>query len=348
MTSDSKQNRELLAPAGGGRFVLLDFSRGLAALSILIFHHYQFKQFSSLYSSVDFFFVLSGFVLLPSIERVTSYREAASFIKIRAVRLLPMSIATLIFALSIQKIVEIKHAIYGEQSPEGIPTDPQTLLFAFLLLQVFSQTAQWLNGPLWSLSVEWLSNIIFALLSGAQKMKYVLSIIIAVVLQVHSSFGGEPWELQLGRGLFAFTIGALTRKYLYRNWENSHLKSVLSVLIFLSFHLLLVLWSSNLIIVAPFVFAFLILNAAASVITSSKVLLLSEFLGRYSYGFYAWHFPLLMLVPTIIRRPLSLFPHIQGWTIHIVFLATIAASLFMTSLIIRFIEPKTRRLFLPR
>jgi peptidoglycan/LPS O-acetylase OafA/YrhL len=118
----------------GGRFVLLDFSRGLAAFSILVFHHYQFKQFSSLYSSVDFFFVLSGFVLLPSIDRVTNYKAAFRFIRSRAVRLLPMSIATIFFVIFIQKIVDFKHYIFNEQNRDAISIDPLTLLFAFLLL----------------------------------------------------------------------------------------------------------------------------------------------------------------------------------------------------------------------
>lgn len=345
MNEPSEENTHLMDSKN--RFVVLDLFRGLAAFSILIFHTYPHKQFSSLYAGVDFFFVLSGYVLLPSIERVTNCKEAGSFIRSRAVRLLPMAAVTIIFVIIIQKIVDIKHFIFGEQNHEGIAIDPQTLLIAFLLLQVFSEKAQWLNMPLWSLSVEWISNIILALYSSAQNFRYILPLILGFALQLHSLFGGETWELQLGRGLFAFTIGAVTRKYLYGDWKASHFKTVLSFVVFIGLHLLLIFWDSNVIFVAPFVFAFLILNASRFNITSDKFVQISKFFGGYSYGFYAWHVPLLSLNSIVIKRILSQAPLIDGWTVHIVFLATIATSLMMTFLVVRFIEPKVRQLFLP-
>jgi peptidoglycan/LPS O-acetylase OafA/YrhL len=153
--------------------------------------------------------------------------------------------------------------------------------------------------------------------------------------------------LQLGRGLFAFAIGAVTRKYLYGNWKASHFKTVLSFAVFMGLHLLLIFWDSKVIFAAPFVFAFLILNASRFDITSDKFVQISDFFGRYSYGFYAWHFPLLLLNSIVFKRILSRTPLIEGWTIHIAFLATIAMSLMMTYLVVRFIEPKVRQLFLP-
>ena len=345
MHGDQKEKTDLIVP--GDRFVLLDFARGLAAFSILVFHHYQFKQFSSLYSSVDFFFVLSGFVLLPSIDRITNYREAGIFIRNRAVRLFPMSIITIMFVVIFEKTLDLKHFILNSQKSEGLPTDPQTLVFAFLLLQVFSYTAQWLNGPLWSLSVEWISNLIFAFFTRVRNFRHILIVILSLVLQIHSLFGGDPWELQLGRGLLAFTVGVVTRKYLFQTWVNTRIKSLISIVLFISLHILLVMWSSNVIVIAPFVFAFMILNASNFDRSSSRFLRLSSFLGRYSYGFYAWHYPFLMLMPTLVIRILNHFSSPLGWTIHLVFLATIIMSLIMTYIVMRFIEPKAKRLFLP-
>ncbi len=330
------------------RFVVLDFARGLAAFSILIFHHYNFEQFSSFYSSVDFFFVLSGFVLLPSIERVVNYREAAIFIRNRAVRLLPMSMSTIVFVVVLRKSIDLKHFIFGEQNYQELPTlDPQTLAFALLLLQVFSYSAQWLNGPLWSLSVEWISNLIFASFTITQKFRYILIVILSLILQVHSLLGGDAWELQLGRGLLAFTVGAVTRKYLSNAWVNSLSKLVLSIVLFFGLHILLVVWSSNFILTAPFIFAFVILNASNFDISSRRFQRLSEFLGRYSYGFYAWHYPFLELTPTLVSGILIQVSPLQGSISHLVFFTTIIMSLFMTHIVMRFIEPKARQLFLP-
>lgn len=345
MNGDQKEETDLIGP--GNRFVVLDFARGLAAFSILVFHHYQFKQFSSLYSSVDFFFVLSGFVLQPSIDRITNYRDAGVFIRNRAVRLFPMSMSTIVFVVIFQKTIDLKHFIFKQQNAEGLPTDPQTLVFAFLLLQVFSYSAQWLNGPLWSLSVEWISNLIFASFTRVRNFRHIFIVIVALILQIHSLFGGDPWELQLGRGLLAFTVGVVTRKYLFQIWVNTRIKSFLSLILFISLHLLLVMQSSNVIILAPFVFAFMILNASNVDLSSRRFCRLSEFLGRYSYGFYAWHYPFLMLMPILVIEILNHASSLKGWTIHLIFALTIIMSLFMTFIVMRFIEPKARQFFLP-
>jgi peptidoglycan/LPS O-acetylase OafA/YrhL len=259
-----------------------------------------------------------------------------------------MSIATIFFVVLLQKTVDFKHYIFNEQNHDAVTIEPQTFVFALLLLQVFSQTAQWLNGPLWSLSVEWMSNLILAFFSIAKNSRYFLSLLLGVIFQFYTLFGGDPWGTQLGRGLFAFTIGAMTRKYLYQNWRNTLFKSISCVAIFLILHILLVYWSPNVIVLAPFVFAFLILNASKVVVILGRFLRLSEFMGKYSYGFYAWHFPLLSLNALILKRLTSQIPLVEGWTIHLIFLATIVLSLSMTYLVIRFIEPKARKLFLPR
>ena len=331
------------------RFIVLDFARGFAAFTILIFHTYQYEMFSSLYSSVDFFFVLSGFVLLPSIDRIKSKIDILNFIRSRAVRLLPMSIATIIFVIFIQKIVDIKHFIFKEYDKEGVSLDPKTLIIAFLLLQIFSTNAQLLNGPLWSLSVEWLSNIAIAIFPSTRSIRYALPLVFGITLQIHSMSGGASWEMPLGRGLFAFAFGAVTRKYIYEKWQNTRLKTLTCVVLILIFHSVLIFWNSDLIAVAPLVFAFLILNLSKLDNSLPKAFLgVSHFFGRYSYGFYAWHFPLLMLNSVFIRRLLSNIPEVSGWTIHVVFITTIGLSLLMTNLVIRYIEPKARELFLPR
>ncbi len=331
------------------RFVLLDFARGLAAISILVFHTYQYKTYSSLYSSVDFFFVLSGFVLLPSIDRIKSRKDVFTFVRNRAVRLLPMSITTIIFVITIQMIVDLKHFIYQDYDKEGVALDPKTLIMGFLLLQIFSTKAQLLNWPLWSLSVEWISNLAIAFLPRVRNLRYLLSLLLGMALQLHSILGGIAWEMQLGRGLFAFTIGAVARKYFYERWQNSLFRTYLLVIVFFSFHAALIFWNSNLIAIAPFIFATLILNISKRHSLQLGIFLkISSFFGRYSYGLYAWHFPLLMLNSVFIKRFLEYIPPIYGWTIHIVFLATVAMSLFMTYLVIRFIEPRARHLFLEK
>jgi len=72
------------------RFYLLDALRGLAAIVVLQIHlrGEAWQIFGSRYVAVDFFFVLSGFVLAQAYgERHLSF---ASFLRIRLIRLYPL------------------------------------------------------------------------------------------------------------------------------------------------------------------------------------------------------------------------------------------------------------------
>ena len=54
------------------RMYALDEARGFAAFCILLFHIIgsRIPAFGNLYIAVDFFFVLSGFVLAPAVAQV--------------------------------------------------------------------------------------------------------------------------------------------------------------------------------------------------------------------------------------------------------------------------------------
>ena len=63
-----------MTPEPQHRFLVLDGMRGVAALGVLAFHvtvsaTQDFQQLASFYLFVDFFFVLSGFVLWPSMPQ---------------------------------------------------------------------------------------------------------------------------------------------------------------------------------------------------------------------------------------------------------------------------------------
>ena len=87
------------------RFGYLDLARGVAALGILLFHTYSSKPvFSTLYTFVDFFFVLSGFVLANSISSANSLKDLKRFLIKRVIRLFPMAGTTIVFTLLIQPV----------------------------------------------------------------------------------------------------------------------------------------------------------------------------------------------------------------------------------------------------
>ena len=142
------------------RFGYLDLARGVAALSILLFHTYQPQPvFSTLYTFVDFFFVLSGFVLANSISSANSLKDLKRFLIKRVIRLFPMAGTTIVFTLLIQFIVDLKRSVLDQPVAPRIETDILTLILAITLLQIFSNSAIMLNAPLWSLSAEWIITL---------------------------------------------------------------------------------------------------------------------------------------------------------------------------------------------
>ena len=76
--------------------------RGISVLSIVLYHGFP-KTFNAGYLGVDLFFLISGFVIAPKIERIIhsddSWREMKTFFVSRFWRLTPALLITLIFSL---------------------------------------------------------------------------------------------------------------------------------------------------------------------------------------------------------------------------------------------------------
>ena len=90
------------------RFYALDFSRGLAALGILAFHlSGQTKPLNALYILVDYFFVLSGFVLSPQLPNSFNASEIKSFVRTRFYRLVPTAWIVIVFSYVTQGSINL-------------------------------------------------------------------------------------------------------------------------------------------------------------------------------------------------------------------------------------------------
>ncbi len=76
-------------------FAGLDGLRGIAALAVVALHGNQFAKLTSFppstYLAVDFFFILSGFVIAYAYdERIKAGLQLGSFLRIRLIRLYPL------------------------------------------------------------------------------------------------------------------------------------------------------------------------------------------------------------------------------------------------------------------
>ena len=206
------------------RVYSLDAARGIAAISVLLFHVFSGKSFfQHFFLFVDFFFVLSGFVLASTINDLSDIVRVRKFLRNRFVRLFPMAYSALLFVIFIQLIVNVKYRINEEILSDSIPLDPITVLASFLFLQVFSAKSQLLLYPLWSLSSEWLTNLLassFYLFTMIKKIQlFILSgvILIGISLAAIESPNLHNCINQVGRGILGFGLGLLA-------WEFRHLQ----------------------------------------------------------------------------------------------------------------------------
>lgn len=314
------------------RFLPLDGLRGVAALGVVAFHvtvsaTQSYQLLASFYLLVDFFFVLSGFVLLPSLPNQPRFGARWGVFALRRVfRLWPLTIAALVMALLLlgwQRQVLLDRGSfdvpYGSLAGLAPGEQAQILLLAFALLQVFSAQAIAINVPLWSLSAEWLANLSagpFRLMrSWGLTVFIALGYLMLVIgLSTDTAFidGSGPirgWEA-LGRAVLGFGIGLLLRHNLHR-LERFRGRTLLALSLLLV-ALLPVLeadwhWDSyryQLTYIAAPIFALLILQISRfQVHPGSSWGKTLSFAGAYSFGLYVFHQPLIQAWNVILGTP---------------------------------------------
>lgn len=199
------------------RFVELDSLRGVAALTVVLFHVYGNKSPTSetLHSptfdgvlnlfltsifpgtgAVMLFFVLSGFVLSESLKNfeILNWRIYAAFITKRLFRLMPLVWASIGLAI-VFLILFHKAPVPWSRVPYALLTD-RDAIGPF-------------NGPLWSVNVELISSGLFPVLLFANRQIGVVGRILLLVGLVWAmKFYGEVYVAYF---LFCFQLGIMIR-----------------------------------------------------------------------------------------------------------------------------------------
>ncbi len=203
-------------------FDALDAGRGIAALVVIIFHvpaTVRGDLFGSGYLAVDFFFMLSGFVLAHAyLNKLASGRMTfGQFIVVRVIRLYPLYLFALLGVLCVLATM----VAFGRPSPWSTfaligklpsavlmlpsPTlDPAGYLYAF-------------NIAAWSIFFELIINIVFAMFCRQivhARIRWVVIFISGAVLAAqflaYGKLGGERWDtllLGIPRVTFSFFLG---------------------------------------------------------------------------------------------------------------------------------------------
>lgn len=289
------------------RFVVLDGLRGLAALAVITDHVSSELMRGLLpgrHLAVDFFFVLSGFVLAHVYgERLSRGMPLMSFMRVRLIRLYPLYLAAVLISASMAIIVAIKG-----WEPFSLWQVFTSLAFALLLFPCPPALSLWPNapfplvGPSWSLFFELVINVVYGLVGRFITPAVCLifmaagggALTFAVVAGM--DVAGYAWS-NIHGGLMRVTFGFFAGVLLYQvraHWKAPALPAWAAFAILFAAmavpapHGLRPYWD---LVAIFFIFPPLVAMAANTRVTGAR-LELCAFVGLVSYGVYILHVPL--------------------------------------------------------
>lgn len=320
-------------------FALLDGLRGVAALAVLWYHVNEGFAFAELtngagdgiirsfnhgYLAVDFFFILSGFVIAYAYDdRWNQGLTMGNFIKRRLIRLHPMLIAGAI-------IGAITFLIQGGVKWSGESVSLAQVLLCLGLTFLFIPSVPGgsyevrgngelfpLNGPYWSLFFEYIGNLLYGLLLRRLSTK-VLAVFVALLGITFfwfatcniSEYGsiGVGWTLDtvnfcggLLRMLFPFTLGMLlSRTFKPRPvrgafWLCTAMLLALFAVPYIEAMQPLCMNGVFEMTCIMLIFPAIVLLAASCTSVGAGTNRIATFLGELSYPLYTVHYPLMYL-----------------------------------------------------
>jgi peptidoglycan/LPS O-acetylase OafA/YrhL len=287
------------ADISAARFRALDGWRGIAAPLIALFHFHIDSTISTSvfvrhsWMLVDFFFVLSGFVITHAYAgRLETSDARVTFWKRRFARLWPLHVTMLglFILLELYRYTTTGSGFTGDRSVFAIFTN-----LALLQSMHFHDQLTW-NTPSWAVSTEFYTYIVFALLLGgaASVGKRVFAAMFLVVASVGvlifiSRYGmHETFDFGFFRCLYGFFFGSLTYE-IWRRWPV-RTGTVVEVAAFTLtvLYLLFAPGHAALEYLAVPVFAVIVLAFAGDSGAISRLLCANpiEKLGQWSYAIY--------------------------------------------------------------
>jgi len=319
---------------------ILDGLRGAAALMVVwyhVFEGYAFAEgtngveggglinvFNHGYMAVDFFFMLSGFVISYAYDDRWNKMSMGDFFKRRLVRLHPMIVMGAIIGLT-------TFLLGGGVKWDGSVTPMSGVALAFFLTCLFIPA--WpgaahevrgngemlpLNGPSWSLFFEYIGNICYALFIRRLSTKALSWLVAALgVVYIWFSVGNVSGYESIGVGwtvgdsvnifggflrmMFPFSLGML----LARNFKPVRVRGIFWLAIVLLFALFSVPFFPSMggicvngiyeMCCIMLIFPVIVWLGASGVTTDKASTGVCKFLGDLSYPLYIVHYPVMYL-----------------------------------------------------
>ncbi len=301
------------------RYLVLDAMRGYAACIVVVWHFGLIQPGldgplagTIAYMAVDFFLLLSGFILNHAYFRHDTF-NLGTFAKARFARLYPLHLVTLlfIFVLATPLVEILFHLRY----------DHDLWLHILMIHNIgFGPSSLRFNGPAWSISVELWSNLLIAPLfvaavrtkiAPSHRRAFLLGIslvgyavLMMTVGQLDISYENIAPGVNSGmiRGLASFGLGILlydAHRYLEATLSERarHILSKITPLCYVAFVLVFALPIGGTLFDFAFIplFAAILLVASFELGPASKAITKAEFLGRISFSVYLIHTPIMLL-----------------------------------------------------
>jgi peptidoglycan/LPS O-acetylase OafA/YrhL len=298
-------------------FVTLDAMRGVAATLVISYHfglYFGLSDVPHAYLAVDFFFMLSGFVLTYAYQKkLDNGWSTSAYFKARIIRLYPLYLAGLLLGFILQ-LLQHRFGTTMSGHPVSIPAAfellvlglfflPAPPIFAPGLLSTFP-----LNVPSWSLFYELIANLFHALVLRRRSMKFRIGVIAVSGAglaysdyKFHTVNIGFDWPqlpFAIFRVLFAYTLGSLLPSLWGAGDGQVRYKPLYFVLLLLALFALPYHWGSTMIgdFTAVAVFFPLLLLIAASLEPARWLNGFCRMLGVSSYALYVLHVPVFHVV----------------------------------------------------
>lgn len=358
------------------RYELLDGLRGVAAFLVLWYHIFEAfatspfdQKFNHGYLAVDFFFILSGFVIGYAYDdRWKRGMTIGNFFVRRLIRLQPMVVLGVLLGV-------VAFALAGLEKWDHTCSTPAMLALAALFnLFLLPVVPGWdcevrgngemfpLNGPNWSLFFEYIGCIIYAFIIRRLSTRNLRILVVAsgvglVLYAVCNMSGachlGVGWTLAdynlpggLLRVLFSFSMGLLLSRD-FKPWKVNGAFWICSAALCVLLAMPYAgsedcMWTNGLYdgICIVVIFPVLLKVGASGHTTDRFSSSLCEFMGNISYPVYVIHYPSMYLFYRWVWNNGLTFG--DCWHVAV---AIIACNIFLAWVFLKvYDEPVRRRL----
>lgn len=308
-------------------YKILDGLRGVAAIVVVIFHIFETfsdgdhkKQIINHgYLAVDFFFLLSGFVIGYAYDDRWGKMRLGDFFRRRLIRLHPMIIMGMLIGAITFYFQASPFFPHISQVPVGklllVLLIGCTLLPLPLSLDIRGwQEMHPLDGPAWSLFFEYVGNILYALfIRKFSNLLLTVLVLMAGAALIHLAVTGsngdviggwslEPAQFRIGvtRLMYPFFAGLLLKRVVsLTHIKNGFLWCSLLLILVLAIprigggHLWMNGLYDSFCVIA--VFPFIVYLGASSELKNGASARLCKFFGDISYPLYIIHYPFIYL-----------------------------------------------------